>query len=107
MGHERASLVAVIALTAASLGAHAASGCDSETTASLRDASQQLASLREDKPGQMRVFAADGAEFSAGTVRWMRAGLRGAARACARGDANVAAARLTAVAEELRAHRHP
>jgi hypothetical protein len=60
-------------------------------------------SLRPDKPGQMRVFAADGSEFSAGQARWMQAQLRLVNAARARGDQVQAAQLLAGIHDLLKA----
>ena len=56
----------------------------------------------------MRVFAADGSEFNAGQVQWMKGQLRRFDRLCARGapgDDAEAARVLAGVAELLKSHR--
>jgi hypothetical protein len=64
-------------------------------------------SLRPDKGGQARVFAADGSEFTAGQALWMRGQLRKVARLCASGrpdDRQEAARILSEVSELLQSH---
>lgn len=64
-------------------------------------------SLRPDKGGQQRVFAADGSEFTAGQALWMRGQLRKVARLCASGrpdDRQEAARILSEVSELLQSH---
>jgi hypothetical protein len=64
-------------------------------------------SLRPDKGGQQRVYAADGSEFTAGQALWMRGQLRKVARLCATGQADdrqEAARILSEVSELLRSH---
>ena len=81
--------------------------CDPALLTSMRDAERLVGPLRADKPGQARVFAADGSEYSAGLVRWLAAELVAAETNCR--DGKVAAARehLTAVKDTLSAHaRH-
>ena len=66
-------------------------------------------SLRPDKAGQMRVFAVDGSEFTAGQALWMRGQLRKVARLCATGrpeDQEEAARILMEVHELLQTHHH-
>ena len=61
-----------------------------------RDSVHRVDLLRPEKPGQMRVFSADGSEFNAGQVQWMKVRLRELAASCARGtpDDEARAARL-------------
>jgi hypothetical protein len=65
-------------------------------------------SLRPEKPGQMRVLAADGSEFNAVQVQWMKGQLRKVDSVCARrapGDEAEAARILASVQELLDSHR--
>lgn len=62
-------------------------------------------SLRPDKPGQMRVFASDGSQYTAGEAQWMKGQLRFALRLCAQGDEASAASALHGVVDLLNA-RH-
>jgi hypothetical protein len=41
--------------------------------------------MRADKPGQARVFSADGSEYSAGAARWLQAELLRAEKNCREG----------------------
>lgn len=73
-----------------------------------RDSVRLVDSLRPEKAGQMRVFAADGSEFNAGQVQWMKARLREFDRLCARGtpaDEARAAQQLRDVRELLASHK--
>jgi len=54
----------------------------------------------------MRVFASDGAEFTAGQVQWMKGQLRLIATACADGNAPDASRRLAEVRQVLNEHHH-
>jgi hypothetical protein len=94
----------VIVLCLAALAANAGTGCEPAVTAPLQDAARLVGSMRSDKPGQARVFAADGAEYTAGAARWMRSELDIASRACARGDNATAIRHLDAVRNLLQAH---
>jgi len=85
------------------LEAQAATRCEPTLSAPLQDAERIVHSLRVDKPGQARVFAADGSEYTATAVRWMNAELAIANRACTRGDDATAALHLDAV-QNLLAH---
>jgi hypothetical protein len=96
--------VAVIVLSLAALEANAGTGCDAGLTVPLQGALRLVRSMHGDKPGQARVFAADGQEFTAGTARWMSAELEIARRACARGDSATASVHVDAVRNLLQAH---
>ena len=61
-----------------------AGACD-KSQPEYRNSVRLVDSLRPDKAGQMRVFAADGSEFNAGQVQWMKARLREVDSLCARG----------------------
>jgi hypothetical protein len=101
----RAALAAALAVTVLSLAAaeaNANTGCEPGLTAPLQGAERLVRSLRFDKPGQARVFAADGKEYTAGAARWMSAELEIAKRACARGDTATAMLHLDAVRDLLR-----
>ncbi len=80
---------------------NARADCDSTLGSSLRDTERFVATMRADKPGQARVFAADGSEYSAGLVRWMAAQLRAADKDCLNAKPAEAAQRLSAVQETL------
>jgi len=61
-------------------------------------------SLRPDKPGQMRTFASDGSEYTAGQASWMKGQLRAIERECANSEDTSAAARLQSLRELVDAH---
>jgi hypothetical protein len=84
--------------------AASAGGCDDKLTSSLQECQRIVGSLRADKAGQMRVFASDGSEFTAGQAQWMQGQLRMVVRACAQGDGSDAARRLADVQQLLREH---
>jgi hypothetical protein len=92
--------------TLAASGAYAAngSGCDAQLSAALDQAQHIVGSLHPDKPSQMRVFANDGSEFTAGQAQWMKGQLRRVSGACTQGDAGDAKARLAQVQELLSEH---
>jgi hypothetical protein len=77
---------------------------DDGLTSSLHECERIVGSLHPDRPGQMRVFASDGSEFTAGQVQWMKGQLRLIAEA--RVDANAADAsrRLAEVRQLLNEH---
>jgi hypothetical protein len=96
--------LAVLA-TLGATSAYAANGtCDDKLSASLQQAQYIVGSLHPDKPSQMRVFAVDGSEFTAGQAQWMKGQLQRVAGACAQGDAADAGARLAQVQEMLSEH---
>jgi hypothetical protein len=95
------SMTLMLGLTAYVAGAV---GCDDKLTNSLQECRRIVGSLRADKAGQMRVFASDGSEFTAGQAQWMKGQLRLIAKACADGDATDAARLLADVQELLREH---
>jgi hypothetical protein len=79
-------------------------GCSTTLTEQFAGADRIVDSLRPDKPGQMRVFASDGSEFTAGQALWMRGQLRSVLQACVQGDEVSAASSLHGVSDLLRAH---
>jgi hypothetical protein len=72
----------------------------------LHQSERIVGSLHPDKPGQMRVFASDGSEFTAGQAQWMKGQLRLSARDFADGDAAEASRRLAEVRQLLNEHHH-
>jgi hypothetical protein len=101
------ALVGTAVLLIATAG-HAAIGCDESATEQYRHAERIVASLRPEKPGQMRVFAADGSEFNAGQASWMKARLRKYAQLCTHGspeDLAEAAKILAEVQDLLKSHQ--
>ncbi len=89
--------------------ASAAAICDKRSQA-YRDCVYLVDSLRPEKAGQMRVFAADGSEFNAGQVQWMKAQLRKFERLCDSGkpdDQAQAEKALAGVQELLKSHHRP
>jgi hypothetical protein len=79
-------------------------GCSSALTEQLVRAERIVDSLRPDKAGQMRIFASDGSEFTAGQALWLKGQIRAVLRACAQGDEAAAAATLHGVTDLLNAH---
>jgi hypothetical protein len=63
-----------------------------------------VGALRPEKPAQIRVFAIDDSEFTAGQSAWMRAQLSTNSRACARSDDAAATRLLAGVQELIKAH---
>ncbi len=98
----------LISLVVACIGSpllHASESCDTELTRKWRDSERIVDALRPEKAGQLRVFAADGSEFTAGQALWMKGQLKRVEHACARGDQADAARLLTEVRDLLEAHR--
>jgi hypothetical protein len=88
-----------------SSGVFASDDCDATFTRTFHDCVRIVDSLRPEKAGQMRVFAADGSEFNAGQAQWMKGRLHAVERACARGDQAEAARILAEVQDMLKSHR--
>ena len=84
--------------------ARADNRCDATTTASIHHTQSLVDSIRVDKPGLARVYAADGSEFTAGQALWMKGQMREIEQACANSDQAVAAQRLAAIQDLLTAH---
>jgi hypothetical protein len=84
--------------------AHAAESCDASFTEQYHERARIVDSLRPDKGGQVRVFALDGSEFTAGQARWMQGQLHKVEEACGRGDQVRAAQLLADVQELLKSH---
>jgi hypothetical protein len=103
----RVSICVAIVCMAAS-AAQAATGCDPQVVQEYRDSLRLVDSLRPEKAGQMRVFAADGSEFNGGQAQWMKARLRKVGQLCVRGtDSDRAEAErvLADVRELLKSHQ--
>ena len=98
----------VVTSTAVVLGGvsavHAAEGCTPAQFDALQKSEHIVASLRPDKPGQARVFAIDGTEFTAGQSLWMRGQLNKSSRACVRGEGSTAAVLLTELQQFIQSH---
>jgi hypothetical protein len=104
MNRRYLPLLVAGSLMASSVYAANSATCDSNLTNSLRECERIVGSLRPDKAGQMRVFASDGTEYTAGQAQWMKGQLRLIAQACASGDSVDAARRLADVQELLNEH---
>jgi hypothetical protein len=83
----------------------ASAGCGPEFNARYQEPLRLADSLRAEKPGQVRVFAYDGSEFTAGQVQWMHGQTRLIDKACAQGDEATASRVLADVQELLKAHQ--
>jgi hypothetical protein len=75
----------------------AQASCSASFAKQFASAERTANSLRPDKPGQMRVFSADGSEFTAGQVLWIMGQLRSIERDCVRGDEAAAVSSLSGV----------
>jgi hypothetical protein len=104
MGTRYFVALAIGTLMATSAYAATNAACDENFSASLRDCQRIVGSLHPDKPTQMRVFAADGSEFTAGQATWLKGQLRLIAEACASGHAAEASHRLIEVQKVLSEH---
>ena len=82
----------------------AGSACDDTLSNSLHQCERIVGSLRPDKAGQMRVFAFDGSEFTAGQAQWMKGQLKLVVEACDHGDSAEANRVLTEVQRMLSEH---
>ena len=99
------SALVACALVASTVSlAHAANTCDPSFTAQYHDTATLVNSLRPDKPGQARVFAADGSEFTAGQAQWMQGQLQKINEACRRGDQTQATQLLSDLQDLLKSH---
>jgi hypothetical protein len=98
-------------LTTGTLIASSAYGADNvagddKLIPSLHECERIVSSLHPDKPAQMRVFAYDGSEFTAGQAQWMKGQLRLVTKAGANGDAADASRRLAEVRQLIDEHQH-
>ena len=97
---------AVLALAAALSSAPAPANADCAVLGGQLHTVQRIVdSLRPDKPGQARVYAYDGTEFTAGQALWSKGQFREVEAACARRDDAAAAQRLEGVKQLIQAHR--
>jgi len=85
-------------------GARADNDCDLGMSGSIHRTQLLVESIRVDKPGLARVYASDGAEFTAGQALWMKGQLLEIEQACASGDRAGAAQRLAAIQALVTAH---
>jgi hypothetical protein len=104
MSNKRWILSGVAVVLSSTVYADISVGCDEKVTTSLHESERIVGSLRADKAGQMRVFANDGSEYTAGQATWMKGQLRLVAKACADGAVEDAKRRLVEVQELLKQH---
>jgi hypothetical protein len=99
-----AALIIGIVLGGASSSAFA-SQCDQPMLDSLSSVQHIVWSLRSDKPGQLRVFSADGREFTAAQARWLQSQVREIDNACNEGRPDRAVRGLMEVQQLIDQHR--
>jgi hypothetical protein len=97
------SVIASTCLLASSPLTHAS--CSAEFGEQFAGAERIANSLRPDKPGQIRVYGADGSEFTAGQALWIKGQVRSIEQDCARGDEAAAISSLHEVSNLLNARR--
>ncbi len=102
MNKTRTSLSAIGLLLISGTLAHA--DCSQTLMKRVAHAQRIIDSLGPDKAGQMRTYAIDGSEYTAGQALWLKGQLRAILHACAEGNDASAAARLRAVDSVLEAH---
>jgi hypothetical protein len=97
----------LIPLVVACIGSPAlyAGECQAEFTHKWYDSAHIVGFMRPEKAGQVRVFAADGSEFTAGQVMWMKGQLKRIEQACGRGDQTDATHLLAGVQDLLKSHQ--
>jgi hypothetical protein len=98
--------ISAVTLYCAATAVYAGEACD-KTRQEYRDCVRLVDSLRPDKAGQMRVFAADGSEYYAGQVQLMKEQLRKYEKLCATGtpaDEAEAQKVLESVEQLLKSH---
>jgi hypothetical protein len=105
MNRRYLALLAASALMGSDGYAADGAGCDARLTSQLEECQRIVGSLRPDKAGQMRVFASDGSEFTAGQAQWMKQQLRLVSQSCADGDAQQASHLLAQVQQLLKEHQ--
>jgi hypothetical protein len=101
-------IVLGVALSLFAAGAYADTACDNTLLARYRQSAPIVDSLRPDKGGQARVFAADGSVFTAGQAQWMQGQLRRFERLCAQtngADQAEAARVLVEIEGLLKSHK--
>jgi hypothetical protein len=107
MSKHLLALSGVVLLIGSTAYANVSEHCDQKMMTSLQECERIVGSLRADKAGQMRVFASDGSEFTAGQATWMKGQLKRVVEDCAGGDVADATRRLSDVQELLKEHHRP
>jgi hypothetical protein len=98
------TVYSVIASTCLMTSTLAHADCSPMFSKQYANAQRIVDSLKPDKPGQVRVFASDGSEFTAGQALWMKGQLRSVLQSCVQGDEVSAASSLHGVTDLLRTH---
>ena len=101
-----ATFYSVIASTCLMTSTLAHADCSPMFSKQYANAQRIVDSLRPDKPGQVRVSASDGSEYTAGQALWMKGQLRSVAEACAQDNGVSAASSLSGVTDLLNARHH-
>jgi hypothetical protein len=99
-----AAFYSVIASTCLMTSTLVHADCSPMLSKQYANAQRIVDSLKPDKPGQVRVFASDGSEYTAGQALWMKGQLRSVLQACAQADETAAAAGLHGVTDLLSSH---
>ena len=94
----------IITATCLMTSALAHADCGPQFSKHYAGAERIVDSLRPDKPGQIRVIAFDGSEYTAGQVLWMKGQLRSALQACTQGNEATAKSALQGVTDLLNLH---
>jgi hypothetical protein len=99
-----ATFYSVIASTCLMTSTLAHADCSPMLSKQYANAQWIVDSLRPDKPGQVRVFASDGSEYTAGQALWMKGQLRSVLQSCTQGDETTAERALHGVTDLLNSH---
>jgi hypothetical protein len=83
----------------------AGAAADADFNGHYQESLRLVDSLRAEKPGQIRVFAYDGSEFTAGQAQWMHGQMRLIDKARAQGDQATASRILADVQEMIKSHQ--
>jgi hypothetical protein len=100
----RTTIYCVVASSCLMASTLAHATCSPSFSEQLARTERVVDSMKPDKPGQVRVSAFDGSEYTAGETLWMKGQLRSVLEACARGDEASATSTLYGVTELLYSH---
>ena len=98
-------LILALAGALAASASSTAAPCAPTLTRQYLQVASLVDSLRPDKPSQMRVFAFDGTELTAGQAHWMQGQLRHFERLCTSAEASDPARVLAEVQELVSSHQ--